>query len=182
MEGDNAGDGVIAVLGGIGAGGRSGGEDMAEVRGEPEEGLRNEVSKDSRISSSSSSLKMTEGMDGDGCRTEELYERSVVEAHAWILAAGGRKEVDVWVKLVVADVERVSSESKSSGSETARDVGVTAEGALGELERGNGESRLSVSECSMFNDVGVATSSPTCSVDGINGESVADNTLQGGSS
>ena len=44
---------------------------------------------------SSSSRKETEGMDsGDGNRTDELYERSVVEAHAFTLDTGGWKEVE----------------------------------------------------------------------------------------
>jgi len=71
---ETEGDDMEILLGGIGPGGRSGGGDIAERRREDEateEGLRNDVSKDSRTSSSSS-RNVTDGMDGDGCRTDEL--------------------------------------------------------------------------------------------------------------
>jgi len=67
---------MVAVLGAIGPGGRRGGG-IADGRGEDEateEGLRNDVSKEARTSSSSSSRYIT----------DELYERSVV-AHALTL-------------------------------------------------------------------------------------------------
>ena len=114
-------------------------------------------------------------MDGDGCRTDELYERSVVECHALTLDNGGRNEVElVWVKLVV-DAERVSSESESSETEEmTRDVGVPTEVASSVIECGNGESRLRVSVSAMFNDVGVATETALASADGINGDGEGD--------
>ena len=141
MEGD-----MVAVLGGIGPGGRRGG-DIADGRGEDEaieEGLRNDVSKEARTSSSSSSRNITDGMDGDGCRTDELYERSVVEAHALTFVAGGRNEDEAWVKLAV-DAERVPSSSSSSTSSKgmARDEGVATEDGSSVTERGSGESTLS---------------------------------------
>lgn len=78
---------------------------------------------------------------------------------------------------LVFDTESVSSESDSEASEEmTRDEGVATEVASGVTERGNGESRLRVAVCSMFNDNddGVTTST-FCSVDAISGDGVEDN-------